>query len=956
MPSPELVSRALALIGRRAVNHDYFFSKLDTPDWIDPLAEAGLFKTPPPPQLEGDMISFPAWPESEYLERMARLAPERVGAAILRIPATENISVHQDLARAAIHVPVEVAAKWALREAKWLSQQWRVHWPVTETLGPVIERLAASGRTDAAIALARSLLELRFVMDSAGRRLLRETSPAYRSDPTTSDGRKGAGDDPAVVALAGQAVVAGLLSRLVPRIDEYEYEEFVRRRVPVLLTHGGPKALEMLCDVLERPHDSDGLEQYTDTACRPAIESHVQNHGDDVADFLIDAVRDGSMQLVDAGTDIRSVARILNGRKGAIFTRILLHLATERCSIHPRFAAELAVSEDRFFDDRLLHEYSRLLGAVFPKLDASQRDLVFGWILRGPSLNEQFAGDQEKRRKLRLHWQARRLAWIRRDLDDEWKRRYARIVEEVGEPEHPDFAWYSATWMGPRSPVGTAYLQAMSTPEVAAYLKSWEPSGDPMSPDQDGLANVLEAVVKASPARFVATYDLFLELPAPYVAALVRGLRHADLEEESVDWAALVAFLSRIATSRSSHPEWRFARQGGVALLSEGLRDDEIQLDQRDAVWAIIDAVADDPHPTPEDDAEPTNDVASRSINCVRGNALHATIHYALWIYRSLVGGIRTDAVTFDMDTIPEVRARLDRHLDSDIDPSPAVRAVYGRWFPHLVLLDADWAERNVERIFPDQHPELRDAAWATYVRFCPVYDTPFQLLREQYAAAVRRLPAREPNTADNRGRPAMHLGEHLLAMAARGFLSWGDDDSLLRGYFENAGPKDAGEAIDWIGGELAEEDRYLQPESVARLASLAEALIDFVQEAGRDRMGHLGSLGWWVASGRYDAEWTLAQLARLIESAGSAKPHFQVMDCLVELSDAHPEETLTVFESWLAAESYHGVLHGNIDSARAILQAALASPSARDRARSFIDRLLAAGHREFRDLRATPH
>ena len=75
-------------------------------------------------------------------------------------------------------------------------------------------------------------------------------------------------------------------------------------------------------------------------------------------------------------------------------------------------------------------------------------------------------------------------------------------------------------------------------------------------------------------------------------------------------------------------------------------------------------------------------------------------------------------------------------------------------------------------------------------------------------------------------------------------------------------------------------------------------------------------------------------------------------MDCLGELSDGHPEETLTVFESWVAAESSHSVLLGNVDSACAILEAALASPSARDRAHSFIDRLLAAGHREFRDLR----
>ena len=48
MPSPEAVEKALALIERRAVNHAYFFSKLKTPDWIEPLSAAGFFCGPAP--------------------------------------------------------------------------------------------------------------------------------------------------------------------------------------------------------------------------------------------------------------------------------------------------------------------------------------------------------------------------------------------------------------------------------------------------------------------------------------------------------------------------------------------------------------------------------------------------------------------------------------------------------------------------------------------------------------------------------------------------------------------------------------------------------------------------------------------------------------------------------------------------------------------------------------------
>jgi len=377
MPSPELVAKALALIERRPVNHAYFFRKLDSPDWIKPLVEAGLFSTPPSPQLvEEDLISFPPWPESDYLARMAPFAPKEVGAVLLEIPATRNESVHMDLARAAAHVPVKMAARWATKEAAWLSDQDRVHMPIAEALGPVMGRLAESGQVGAAMALAKSLLELRTVTETDGRRLVREPSAAYTS----------------VAAASGELVAVNPPTRIVPRVDGHEYEEFVRLWVPVLLRHGGTHALAMLCDILEPPRDTDELHDFTDTVSRPAIEAHHQNYGHDPTDFLIDAVRDGSKQLVAAGIDIRQIAQILSDRRCAIFQRILLHLAKEQCGEHPRFAAELAVCEDRFFDDRLFHEYSGLLGAVFPNLSLSERATVLSWIEAGPSLDDRFDG------------------------------------------------------------------------------------------------------------------------------------------------------------------------------------------------------------------------------------------------------------------------------------------------------------------------------------------------------------------------------------------------------------------------------------------------------------------------------------------------------------------------------------------------------------------------------------
>ena len=100
--------------------------------------------------------------------------------------------------------------------------------PIAEALGPVMGRLAESGQVGAAMALARSLLELRAVTDSDGGRLVREPSAAYPSVSAASGEETGRGEDGEIAALAAELMAVNPSTRIVPRIDEYEYEEFVR--------------------------------------------------------------------------------------------------------------------------------------------------------------------------------------------------------------------------------------------------------------------------------------------------------------------------------------------------------------------------------------------------------------------------------------------------------------------------------------------------------------------------------------------------------------------------------------------------------------------------------------------------------------------------------------------------------------------------------------------------------
>ena len=113
MIRPETLAKALREIEKGYAQYQYFFDTRNSPAWLEPLSENGFFKNPPAPVRDGQYISFPPWPESRYLVRMARSpeAQETVLRIALAIPATENSRVHDDLADIALSLPPQQSAR-----------------------------------------------------------------------------------------------------------------------------------------------------------------------------------------------------------------------------------------------------------------------------------------------------------------------------------------------------------------------------------------------------------------------------------------------------------------------------------------------------------------------------------------------------------------------------------------------------------------------------------------------------------------------------------------------------------------------------------------------------------------------------------------------------------------------------------------------------------------------------
>jgi hypothetical protein len=123
-PSATDVKKLRQQIPQHPVTLGYFFDKLSHPAWLRALWEAHFFSHPREPLHDHDqgLVSFPPWPASRYLARMASVteAQETVLTIALQIEATENIRVYEDLADVALALPANLGAQFVPQAKRWI--------------------------------------------------------------------------------------------------------------------------------------------------------------------------------------------------------------------------------------------------------------------------------------------------------------------------------------------------------------------------------------------------------------------------------------------------------------------------------------------------------------------------------------------------------------------------------------------------------------------------------------------------------------------------------------------------------------------------------------------------------------------------------------------------------------------------------------------------------------------
>jgi len=940
--------------------HYHFFNKLSSPDWLPLLEAESVFLEAPEPEqdIETGGIRHPLWPAAVYLEKMATVNPGLVVKILQKLKDTHNSNVKSNLLKITVLLPKENRLLLIDKVDSWLkSDHDFFQFSLVDPGISLMNKFIDDKEEDNAFKTAHSLLEI--LPDSSS--VVIDLKYTSLRNPKT-------------------------------RLEHWYYNQFLEKDFKKLVELNPKRSFDFVCDLLldylklqreGRKESEKGYFEDLSYISRPAIENHEQNHDrDDVENSLITTIRDTGLKIInEESNELPILVSNLEKRKWDIFHRIAIFFLSKS----PESAKDLVaryLTDPSFFDNsHFKHEQAELMNKGFWVLKEEQQKTILDWINESGKVTERIERrkqdmtvSQEQERQYKEVWQRDQLSYIKDDLPEDWKNRYSELIKKYGEPEHPDFPAYMSTdWVGPTSDVNSQELVNMEIEKLVNLLKTWEPQNHPhgFGPTKEGLGRELAVAIKLKPEKFKDLPERFEGVDPTYVRSFIQTFHELAQNGFELNWPKIIALCywvmkqpreipGRLGKTMDQDPDWSWTRKAISSLISRGANNNSIPFELREKIWEILKPLTHDPDPTPESESkweENSDDAYTEAINCTRGEALNAVVEYALWVHRNtkdLPEG--KEKIKTGFEIMPEVKAVLNEHLDSNKDPSSAVRSIYGRFFPWLLLMDKKWTLENIKRIFPLGQFESRlyCAAWNTFMLYAPAYNDSFDVLKDQYCEAISNLGKIDKVRRRYIDRDK-RVAEHLMLFYCRGRIEL--NDNLLKEFWTKANDKLRGHALGFIGRSLNSDNATIDQKLLERMETLWESRLSAAKSTGNksEYVEEMSSFGWWFASGKFEERWSNERYLEALEIGKNIQSDYHVMERLVETVKTSPVEAVKILSKLVLTNQPGWVILGNRDEINTVLASALQSSesAAQQEAKDLINRLVARGNLDLSKLLA---
>lgn len=580
------------------VAYRYFFDRLNSPDWIQPLRDGGFFEHTLEPDLnpETGALVHSYWAQSRYLAHMAT-APsasaetQRTVLDIALETETGNVLTYMDFVDAAAAMPPVLAGELVPKAIEWLKSSSQTMLPVK--LAALAARLAGGGEVAAALRLARAVFAV-----------LPDPRDAEPSDDTEGN----------------------LFWSPAPRAHfrRGQYRQELRKNFSAVVEAAGLSALLLLCDLLE---DALRLSQRRRERAGGEDRSHIwqpeveHERDSKPRNWLVAAVLKAAEQIVEKGQKpLPEVVALLEARPRPIFKRVSLHLLRnftgDNAEVLDLISARLT-DRELFAALEFKHEYFSLAGAHFARLAPADQERILNWIEEGPDVEvyrgnrEWFDGtpptDEGVADYVR-RWKLERLTPLRESLTGSRKEAYDELSAALGEMNAaaPTPA-VQAVDRELESPKSGDEFRSMDVSEIISLLRSWQASGNHGEASRAGLRYELAGVIAEEPDRFATAAAEFSSLGPAHLGTLISGLRQALTNRIPFSWSPVLEACRSLGVGdenddrrddESQASDVYSLKQSITELLKAGLSRDlgaaDIPFDLRDLVWDTLRPLTDE--------------------------------------------------------------------------------------------------------------------------------------------------------------------------------------------------------------------------------------------------------------------------------------------------------------------------------------------------------------------------
>ena len=976
-PTDELVNKALTSI-KKVTAHKYFFSRLENPLWLKPLAERGCFKYPPKSlRFDDGTVQFPYWPEIRYLKNVCSEMSDEVVQLLIDLPETDNPVVYDGILDIALQLPIEYSVK--LKD-KILEYAGMDHQFQTYRYATLLERWTKENKTSAALELAKILI-------------------AFAPDPQSEEKRK-----KRQKSVDDWRAAIGTLLNPVHKYSHSEYANIMSKGVRPLAEKEPYKVACLLIHtttdmILMRTHQEDrGKEQDLSDIWCPRLRETDSDSGRPEK-ILVGTLTSVCEKVFEKPSNtVADLDKVLRKQQWKVFKRLRHHLYAQYPNAETKpWIRELILThkdyglwEHRFEFQQMI----RLACEHFKDtlLSEEERIRIFDAILKGPSkenyrywiegwLGEEFTEERFKERQQRFHWM--QLRPFESVLFGKYETRFRKLQDKINksisDDNYPPYKTEVRTGgVFERSPRPPADLSNLTDKELLDFINEWEKDEESYENNSflkvniAALANAFQTVFRESiipdPIRLKFWMKNRERIERPiYVRVMVYAMQ-ALVKEKNFDqlneWLTFSAWVLSYPDREHNqdytqgdesreNQNWTNARRAVGDFIGVCLEKDiDVPTTAREKLAKILEMLCtqDDWH---LDENNPRGlyhkDPLTEGLDRTRSRALEHLVNFGFWIRKHE-----------PQCKVPEVTTLLEKRFSSETDYplTPPEYAILGKNYLSIYNFNKKWAIAHKSDFFPHAQSKRQEwyAAFSSFILCNGAVKQILEILKDDFNFALQHLSDFKKHDLIAR-QPIDVFGERLFNYYLWKMFPLNGQESLLEQFYQQTDEKREHWAhlFNNIGHRLSSTGKDLDQSMKDRVKKF------FNWRLKQGEPTELRYFTYWLQAECLETKWRLKSYSKVIDVCKARDCEVENWEIyLKELCQMLPKYTDEVVECFfkLTNDIRNKNIYIQTEEANTILKSGLNSrdPIVSENAKRALNNLLRADKLEFMNLAISNH